>query len=186
MAGTEKSDKLLNNETDPSYTATITRSATSRNDEIEIEWLHYIQMFRNVGWNDIPNTYQEAMSNSKHYESIIQRIYQCTDNDPTRIRNRQQFINQLLATTVYQNNKQFITKHCPKQTNPTFIYDEHTPLTSERKQSNGYMNDDVDNEEPKEESAMHDETDFIQMCDTPSDAPADRPCPCCTCNCIML
>ena len=168
--------KLLdsNSKIDPSYT----KSDMSRKEQIDIHWSQYTQMFKNIGWNDIPNSFEEAVSNSPHYKAIIGRIYESTDNEPTRIRNRQQFINQLIATTVYQNNKQFILKHCPKNANPTYLFDESTPLNVADK-SCGELIYNQDDDGP-----MHDDTDFIQMCDTPSEAPENKCCKCC--KCIIL
>ena len=159
--------------------ASYTDTGTSKKEQIEIHWSEYAKMFKNIGWNDIPNSFEEAISNSPHYQAIIERIYKSTENEPIRIRNRQQFINQLIATTVYQNNKDFILKHCPKNVNPTYLFDESSPLNTKESVDEAPASAENDNE------PMHDETDFIQMCDTPSEAPEKKCCKCCK-QCIIL
>eukprot|EP00483_Globobulimina_turgida_P005111 UN05121 len=158
------------------YESTVKSTASADNiEEIEIQWSEYRKMFQNVGWNEIPNSYEEANANSSRYQPLLKRIYELTDNEPTRIQTREQLIQILITSAVYQQNKDFINKHCPIGSPTSIRFDENTPLTKVTKSKN---TNNVETSNGK----MHDETDFIQMCDTPSEPPAYQICNCKCCR----
>ena len=90
--------------------------------EIHENWSQYTKMLRNIGWKTIPNFID--VKNDKIYWNVILAIKKHTNNTPSKIENKSQFINMLenipfetreideqhsvQNITFYDYNRQFI------------------------------------------------------------------------------
>ena len=76
-------------------------------------WDEYRRMLYNVGWETNVDSV-EIIKTDRHYYSVLNAIYRQTNNRPSRIRNRKQFIEALTKENVYtKKTKTFVDKYCP-------------------------------------------------------------------------
>eukprot|EP01084_Bolivina_argentea_P062726 114699_1 len=80
--------------------------------ELTSNWEEYRRMFANIDWRIPIDTY-EVINTDRHYYPILNAIYHETDNTPSRIRTRHQFIEALQNQNVYKaGNKLFVDDNC--------------------------------------------------------------------------
>mmetsp|Transcript_56958 Transcript_56958/g.51244 ORF Transcript_56958/g.51244 Transcript_56958/m.51244 type:complete len:294 (-) Transcript_56958:151-1032(-) len=80
--------------------------------ELTSNWEEYRRMLHNIGWTMSLDSH-EIIKSDKHYYPILNAIYRETNNAPSRIRTREQFIEALEMQNVYTTgNKSFVENRC--------------------------------------------------------------------------
>ena len=74
-----------------------TNNTTSNIHGNESSWSEYIRMFNNIGWSDPPDR------NDAKYSTLIDEIRQATNDTPSRIRTKEQFIDIITESTIISN-----------------------------------------------------------------------------------
>ena len=99
--------------------------------DLTSNWEEYRRMLNNIGWTTPPDSY-EIIKTDRHYFPILNAIYHQTNNTPSRIRTREQFVNALEMQQAYtRENKSFIDVHCPIKE-----YNDGNPLLLDNGETN--------------------------------------------------
>ena len=88
--------------------------------DIILNWEEYRRMLHNIGWKTPPDSYK-IIKTDRHYYAVLNAICHETNDTPSRIRTRRQFIQALKMQKVYsRGNRSFVNKYCPQE-----LHDEY-------------------------------------------------------------
>ena len=79
--------------------------------DIILNWEEYRRMLHNIGWKTPPDSYK-IIKTDRHYYAVLNAICHETNDTPSRIRTRRQFIQALKMQKVYsRGNKSFVHRN---------------------------------------------------------------------------